>query len=298
MDSPLISVIIPIFNRAELISETIGSVLSQSYRNWECIVVDDGSRDGTETIVKAFTEKDSRIQFYKRPLDKIKGAASCRNFGLEKAKGDFIQYLDSDDLLMSNKFEEQLKLLKEETSTGIIVSCKWGSFNNASQLKVKKKWNSYGNYHPAVKILFTFGKFNEYLPLMTYLIPKELCLLAGPWEESLSYNDDGEYFSRVLLHAKKLLFCKQTEAYYRAGDTERLSLLDNEQKIRSAIESWKMIQKNLISNKKVCRKYFRNGIKNIYEQIKDSHPGIIDEYSEFFEKNVFSRKWYYRFLKN
>jgi glycosyltransferase involved in cell wall biosynthesis len=293
----LISIIIPVCNRADLIGETLDSVISQTYTNWECIIVDDGSTDNTENVVAAYTEKDSRIKFFKRPQHRQKGASPSRNFGMEQANGDYFQFLDSDDLLKNNKFEEQLKLLKKSKPLSI-CSSKWGSFIVSGYLNVKQKWKSYGNFRPAVKLLQTFGKYNEYFPPIVYLIPRKVIENAGYWDETLHQNpnDDGEYFSRVLESCSQVVFCDSTEAYYRAGDSERLSLLDDPQKIRSGIESWRMIQKHLSTYPRISEIYTQNGIYNIYKQIRNAHPEILKEYSEFFERNLTKKKWYQKFF--
>lgn len=114
MTTPLVSIIIPVFNREELIKETLNSILFQTFNNWECIVVDDGSTDGTRQTVKAFVEKDSRIQLYIRPQEKLKGANSCRNFGFIQSKGYFIQWFDSDDLM----FPDFLKIKVAALTSG------------------------------------------------------------------------------------------------------------------------------------------------------------------------------------
>ena len=102
---PLVSIIIPTFNRAHLIGETLDSVLAQTYTNWECIVVDDGSTDETEALLEHYIEKDSRFQFHKRPDAHLPGGNGARNYGFNLSKGVYIQWFDSDDLMMPNKIE-------------------------------------------------------------------------------------------------------------------------------------------------------------------------------------------------
>ena len=82
----LISIIIPTYNRSHLLGETLDSVLIQTYRNWECIVVDDGSTDYTPELMEFYIRKDSRFSFYRRPEEKAKGANACRNYGFEKSR--------------------------------------------------------------------------------------------------------------------------------------------------------------------------------------------------------------------
>ena len=100
MNNPLVSIIIPTFNRAQLIGETLDSVFAQTYENWECIIVDDGSTDNTENVVSEYVKKDSRFQFMKRAMDTIKGAPTCRNIGLFNSTGFYVIFLDSDDVLL------------------------------------------------------------------------------------------------------------------------------------------------------------------------------------------------------
>lgn len=111
MNNPLVSIIIPTFNRAHLIGETLDSVLAQTYENWECIIVDDGSTDSSNTIIEKYVIKDSRFQYHHRPKDKIKGANACRNYGLDIVKGSYILFFDSDDILNINILKSSINLL-------------------------------------------------------------------------------------------------------------------------------------------------------------------------------------------
>ena len=87
MQNRLISIIIPIFNRASLLSETLDSILAQTYSHWECIIVDDGSTDNTQDVIDRYLKLDSRFRCFSRPSNRPKGANACRNFGYEKSKG-------------------------------------------------------------------------------------------------------------------------------------------------------------------------------------------------------------------
>jgi len=105
MESSLVSVIIPAYNRADLVEETLDSILNQTYTNWECILVDDGSTDGTIQLLKEYALKDPRFIVLSRDDDRKKGANACRNIGLENAKGDYIIFFDSDDLMTPHHIE-------------------------------------------------------------------------------------------------------------------------------------------------------------------------------------------------
>lgn len=111
----LISIIIPTYNRANLISMTLKSIQNQSYKNFECLVVDDGSTDETEMVLQNFIKSDPRFQFLKRPSSRKNGPNSCRNYGFEKAIGDFIYFFDSDDFLKSHALETYIKAFQLNT---------------------------------------------------------------------------------------------------------------------------------------------------------------------------------------
>ena len=112
----LVSIIIPTFNRAHLIGETIQSVLDQSYSNWELIIIDDGSTDDSRTAIDKFT--DNRIHYHAIEHCGILG--KVRNVGVNHSKGDYIAFLDSEDLWLSHKLEFQLSLLKEYPQAGFM----------------------------------------------------------------------------------------------------------------------------------------------------------------------------------
>lgn len=108
-ESTLVSIITPTYNCGKFIEETIKSVQNQTYSNWELIIVDDCSEDGTESIIQKYLQSDSRIRYYR--FEKNSGAAEARNLALRLAKGRWIAFLDSDDLWLSNKLESQIKFM-------------------------------------------------------------------------------------------------------------------------------------------------------------------------------------------
>lgn len=119
MEERLISIIIPTYNRADLLLETLGSFRNQIYSNWECIVVDDGSTDNTEQLVNEYTSKDARFQYHKRPVNRPKGANACRNYGFEVSKGEFVNWFDSDDLVAIDFLEIKSNILKEDPNLDV-----------------------------------------------------------------------------------------------------------------------------------------------------------------------------------
>lgn len=131
---PLVSIIIPVYNRQDTIMESINSVLKQSYKNMEILVIDDGSTDNTEYVVKQI--KDNRILYYKQPQ---KGACAARNKGILLAQGKYIAFNDSDDVWYENKLQNQIQCL--ETNSADIV---FGKLKETSSGKIVPSHISYG----------------------------------------------------------------------------------------------------------------------------------------------------------
>jgi glycosyltransferase involved in cell wall biosynthesis len=109
----MISFIIPMYNRANLVGETLDSVLAQTYQDWECIVVDDGSTDNSLEIVQEYCNRDQRIRIMSRPIEREKGAPTCRNIGVENTTGEYVYFLDSDDLLSPEFLQTIIDAIKK-----------------------------------------------------------------------------------------------------------------------------------------------------------------------------------------
>lgn len=144
---PLISIVIPTFNRYHLLGDTIDSIISQSYTNWECIVVDDGSKDYTSELMEFYCMRDDRIKFHHRPGDRAKGANSCRNYGYEISKGEYIQWFDDDDIMLEDFIEKKLNLFEENLDfvicTGYFVD---HNLKNRNFIPLNDKENLFKNY--------------------------------------------------------------------------------------------------------------------------------------------------------
>ena len=113
MQDNVVSIITPLYNGEKYVAKTIESVLSQTYKDWEMIIVNDGSKDNSEQIAKEYAAKDSRIKVFLQPNG---GSASARNNGIQRAEGRYICLLDADDLWDSNFLESQLNLMREKNA--------------------------------------------------------------------------------------------------------------------------------------------------------------------------------------
>lgn len=131
-NSPLVSIIIPYFNREEFLAEAIESVIQQTYQNWELFLIDDGSTDSSKEIAEKYTRQFPHQIYSLQHLDgKNKGASASRRVGFEKAKGDFITFLDSDDIYFPNSIENEINCFFENPEAEVVcglIEC-WYSWS-------------------------------------------------------------------------------------------------------------------------------------------------------------------------
>ncbi len=186
--NPLVSIIIPTYNRYAFLGETLESLKTQLYQNWECIIVDDGSTDYTEELVHFYFLRDERIRYYRRPDSLAKGANSCRNYGFEISKGQYINWFDDDDLMLPNFLSERIDYL----NLGLeIIIC---SFFPVDQFLKKKA---------AVSLKKSSGLFRSYafyeLKLITnsILFSREILNDRTLFLPGLEYGDETELFLRI-----------------------------------------------------------------------------------------------------
>ena len=140
-NNPLISVVTASYNYANLIPETIQSVLDQTYSNWELIIVDDGSKDNSVEVIKEFCAKDSRIHLYQHEGGVNKGLAETVKLGIQKASGEWIAFLESDDIFEPNCLEEKVKVLNKNSKAGFIFS-DLTTFGDEGKQAEKGKWHN------------------------------------------------------------------------------------------------------------------------------------------------------------
>ncbi|MFA9187997.1 glycosyltransferase family 2 protein [Flavobacterium sp. FBOR7N2.3] len=138
-NKPLISIIIPVFNREKLLPETLDSIIAQSFIDWECILVDDSSTDGSYVVMKQYEEKDSRFRIFKRPVNLKKGANSCRNYGFLQTSGNYIKWFDSDDIMLSNHLEMAVTYLIDNHLDFVVTDTI--NFNNETRVIEGKPYN-------------------------------------------------------------------------------------------------------------------------------------------------------------
>lgn len=154
----LFSIVIPTFNRAEIVSKTLDSVLAQSFQNWECLVVDDFSKDDTREVIEKFCQKDSRCRYLRN--ERKKGAQGARNTGLKHARFDWVLFFDSDNLMHANLLETMADAVLQDQERYDVFTC----FSNVIDCQTGEKVNSFdwlneGDVHEK---LFTRDTYVDY----------------------------------------------------------------------------------------------------------------------------------------
>ena len=227
MKKTLVSILIPAYNAERWITETLESAISQTWQKKEIIVVDDGSSDKTFSIAK---KHESVI--LKVIRQENQGASTARNLALSHAQGDYIQWLDADDLLAQNKISRQLLELEKGYGARTLISGSFAIFY-ARLKKAKFVPNSLWKDLSPVDWLINKFQNNIWMSPAVWLVSKDLTDRAGSWDERLSLDDDGEYFSRIVAESEHIHFVPEAKAYYRQWQTGSLSRIRSEKAIKS-----------------------------------------------------------------
>ena len=279
---PLVSIVIPVYNRAEVIEETLKSVLLQSYKNLECLIVDDGSNDESISIIKEYEKRDNRIKLFHRPDNRIKGANSCRNIGIENMNGEYVKFLDSDDIISFDLIEQQVNCLTNHKNRFAVCTSQFTYFKNAIDGNAKLRFEKLSrDYNSGYELLEDFGKFNLYYPPHIYLVGRDLISKSGLWNESLLINQDGEFFTRILLNTEKVVHSSKGIAYYRYGaGLENTGTINSSIKQHHLILSWILIETHIaLSCGDYNSNYTKNAKKVLINKIKDKE--LLIKYSRF-----------------
>jgi glycosyltransferase involved in cell wall biosynthesis len=225
---PLVSILIPAYNSEGWIADTLRSALSQTWPNKEIIVVDDGSKDRTLEIARRFASEGVQVI-----AQENQGAAVARNTAFEHSKGDYIQWLDADDLLSPDKIAIQVAKAEESGSKRTLISCGWGQFLYRYYRTKFEPTALWRDLLPADWLTCKMAQ-NLHMQTGTWLVSRELSEAAGPWDPIQLSDDDGEYFCRVLLASDGVRFTPEARVYYRASGVGSLSYIGTSNPKRDA----------------------------------------------------------------
>jgi len=274
---PLVSILIPAYNSQEWLAPTIESALAQTWPKKEIIVVDDGSKDETLEIAKSFAARGVRVV-----AQTNQGAAAARNTAFAASQGDYIQWLDADDLLEPDKIEAQVRSLDSRTSPRTLLSGAWGYFiyrTRKARFVPTSLWN---DLTPVEWLIRKMGS-NLHMQTDNWLVSRELTIATGPWDTRLWRDNDGEYFSRMIVKADGIRFVPAARSYYRqAGFTSISHIGGSNKKLESLLLSMKLHVGYLLSledserTRAACSYYIGNWQREFYPY----RPDIIEMLKE------------------
>ncbi|OQA04926.1 MAG: GalNAc(5)-diNAcBac-PP-undecaprenol beta-1,3-glucosyltransferase [bacterium ADurb.Bin400] len=209
MQQPLISIIVPTRNRANLIADTLLSIHKQTFPHWETVVVDDASTDNTKEIVQGLIKKDKRIRYHKR-YGEIKGAPACRNQGLALASGKYTIFLDSDDIIMPHTLTERLHIIEKHPELDFVVSPCFLFFQTPGDSELM--WNIIDNgQEPLERFLLLDTPWQTAGPIWK----TDSLTKVGPWNETLPAWQDWEFHIRAIIAKLKFIATNKPDYYWR-----------------------------------------------------------------------------------
>lgn len=217
--SDLVSILIPAYKAEALVAETLRSAENQTWPRKEIIVVDDGSPDRTYEVAKRFESRSVKVVRQENG-----GAPAARNTALSLAQGDYIQWLDADDLLHPEKISKQLQGAGSGADSRTFLTCSWGKFffdTNRADFVRDSLWRD----HTPIDWIVTKFADNVWMNPAVWLVSRKLTDMAGPWDDRLarSGDDDGEYVCRVVEHSDGVRFSEDAQCYYRIGTVGSLN---------------------------------------------------------------------------
>jgi len=219
------------YNAEGFIYNTLLCAKSQTWPRVETIIVDDGSTDDSIEVARQFESENVKII-----CQDNRGAPVARSRGLKEAKGEFIQFLDADDLMEADKIETQVQRLNE-LSSNAVAAARWTRFyhviGDGPHPPIPDKWPE----ETPLDWLIKKQGGQATMPVHGWLTPRSIIEEVGPWNENLRSNQDGEYFSRILLEAEKIVFCPDTAVYYRSNLSDSISWRNSRRALRSQLNA-------------------------------------------------------------
>jgi glycosyltransferase involved in cell wall biosynthesis len=255
---PLASIIVPCYNAERWVAAAIESALAQTWPEIEIIAVNDGSTDNSIGVLRRF--EGPRVQVLDQPN---RGASAARNAGLRAAKGKYLQFLDADDLLAPDKVSRQVLLL-EARGPGVVGTARWARFQQDPATALATDSPLFRDIAP-VDFLLLHTAGGHMMHPAAWLVPSDIARKAGPWDESLTLNDDGEYFARVALSAREIAYSLDSVALYRSGLPSSLSGRRDRRSLDSLFRSCDLVAAHLVGVEDTPR--VRHALADYYQRL-------------------------------
>jgi len=219
----LVSIIIPTFNRSKALITVLKSIQCQTYKDWECIIVDDGSDEVEIKNIKRAIRKHPKIYFYSRPNELRKGPSSCRNFGLKKVTGDYIQFFDDDDYMFPLMLETKLRLLIEADVDVVVSPLQFVDFERKTCQKVN---NIISSSSGSLIRDYVLGNISWYVSGPMWKSE----FLKDKFDSNIEVLDDWDFNLRQLYRSPRVIYYeKPLQYYYRYSEMKTLSTVENTQ---------------------------------------------------------------------
>ncbi|WP_405325639.1 glycosyltransferase family 2 protein [Leeuwenhoekiella sp. LLG6367-2.1] len=268
----LISVIVPCYNQAEFLEECLTSVLNQTYSNWECIIINDGSADLTKEIANNWIQKDKRFKYV---FQENKGLSSARNTGLVQAKGEYIQFLDSDDFLDQEKFSRSIKEFSNPQVDIVISNFKF--FNEEANLFENPNFLLGAYYFNLDSILFDWGeKFS--IPIHSALL-KSALIDEFYFPIELEAREDWIFWIYLFRHPKNTIFIDEPLVTYRI---HKNGMTRDFNKMKREKRNTLVYMERLVSEDKALRIY-----KKYICELQQDYAKLQRQHLEFLNSNTY-----------
>ncbi len=285
---PRVTIVVPCYKQAQFLRVTLASVYAQTYIDWECLVIDDGSPDETSHIAKEWAEKDSRFCYHRKENG---GLSSARNFGLKLARGRYIQFLDSDDVLKPEKLATQVCELDSFASHSIAF-CDYCRGLDSNIYLAPKNAGHYLpptlGHTPSIFEIAADWETRISIPVHCFLLSRTFFDDGLIFDESLVNHEDWDLWMQLFRIAKKVIYSPDIHAIYRQHDHSMcLNLPLMREGFLKAIDKQLLISADNIALQTVLR-LKRSEIDLIYkEKIRSTSP--VHERILFFAKLTLER---------
>ncbi len=260
----MLSIIIPTYNRAHLISETLESIQAQTYQDWECLVVDDFSTDNTEELIHQYSFRDNRIKYLKN--ERKKGAQGARNTGVLKSKGVYVSFFDSDDTMFPERLEKQIRYLQENVSIDI-CTCYSHLINDRNEITGSFTWITKGN------ILKQLLERTTYVDYNSAVIRKNIFDSAGLLDEDCPSYQEWDTYISIALYAN-FGTVHELLINYHQRNSGRISN-DNQRELNGLIYIYSKHKELFIENLGITS--FKNKLKNLAYLILNQNKDFQDK---------------------
>ena len=321
MTQPLVSVVVAAYNYGNFIHETLNSVLAQTYSNWECLVIDDGSTDNTSDIVKAFCIQDSRFSYH---YHSNRGLPATRNVGIHLAKGDFFQWLDADDLLERDKLKKQIEVFELKPNIDIVYSDLCYFYDGKPEKLIyspnfNRPWTlkKSGKTQDLIKFMLISCVIMPSMPLLRRQVVEKV----GGFNEDYKFVEDWNFWLRVFIKDFQIdyLDSKNTFILMRlhanSMTKSRLNMINGFLKLRKEFDTfdvntkWKAFNLKFLQNDEI-EFFLTQKVDNLNSDFVFSDATMLSKFFQFigtlspafglkllqYYKSI-QKKYYYLILK-